>query len=134
MKNALYKKIIDEGFEIGILLKSILGFFEVLAGLVLATSGRLMVNNLIIALTQQEISHDPDDFFANFLINASKNISAGQHIFATVYLIFHGVVNVLLGIFLLKGKYWAYPASITLFSLFLIYQLYRCFYTHSLLL
>ena len=134
MENKFIRKLIDESFEIGIFLKSLFGFFEVLAGIVLAVSGRLVINNLIIILTQQEISEDPKDFFANFLIKTSRDFSSGAHIFAVTYLIFHGILNIFLGISLLKEKIWAYPAAISLFSLFLIYEIYRCFHTHSLML
>jgi uncharacterized membrane protein len=134
MNYKLYKKLLDRTFEIGILAKSIFGFFEVLVGIAIAFSGRLIVDNLIILLTQQEIAEDPKDFFSNYLIKVSNDLSAGSHIFAVTYLIFHGTIDVFLAIFLLKGKYWAYPVALGLFSLFLIYQIYRCFDTHSLLL
>ncbi len=128
------KKFIDEVFDIGVLIKAFFGFFEVLAGTILATSGRLITNNLIIALTQQEISEDPKDVFVNFILKTSSNIFSGVHVFAIVYLIAHGIVNVFLAIFLLKEKLWAYPAALGIFSLFSIYQIYRYFHTHSLLL
>ena len=116
------------------MIKSIFGFFEILAGIVFAISGRLIVNNLIIALTQQEISEDPNDFFANFLVKAANSFSAGSHIFAVVYLIFHGLINIFLAVALLKNKIWAYPWAMTGFSIFIIYQIFRYFHTHSLLL
>ena len=62
MKNIFVKKVIDKIFDVGILIKAVFGVFEFLAGTILALSGRLNVNNLIIALTQQEISEDPKDF------------------------------------------------------------------------
>jgi len=131
---AVIKKTIDKIFELGILIKSFFGIFEVLAGLVLAVSGRLIINNLIVALTQQEISEDPNDFIANYLVRAVNNFSVGAHIFAVVYLIFHGLVNIFLAIVLLKNKIWAYPWAVTAFSIFIIYQVFRYFHTHSLLL
>ena len=134
VKNKLYRKFVDEGFEIGVILKAVIGFFEVSAGMLLAISGKIIVNNLILILTQQEISEDPKDIFANYLIKALKNLSGDMHMFAIIYLIFHGVLNIFLSIFLLKGKHWAYPVAIGLFSMFLIYQAYKCFYSHSLLL
>jgi uncharacterized membrane protein len=134
MKNILSKKIIDRTFEVGILIKSFFGVFEILAGIVFAISGRLAINNLIIALTQQEISDDPNDFIANYLIKTANNFSTGTHIFAIVYLIFHGIINIFLAIALLKNKIWAYPWAITGFSIFIIYQVFRYFHTHSLLL
>jgi len=130
MKNILTKKLIDKVFELVILIKSIFGFFEALAGSVLAISGGLVVNNWIIALTQQEISQDPNDFIANYLIK----VAAGSHIFAVVYLIFHGLINIFLAIALLKNKVWAYPWAVAGFSFFIIYQFFRYFHTHSLLL
>jgi len=129
-----FKKTIDKIFELGIFIKSIFGFFEILAGIVLAISGRLVVNNLIIALTQQEISEDPNDFIANHLMAAANSFSAGGNIFAIVYLIFHGAVNIFLAIALLKNKIWAYPWAIAGFSLFIFYQGFRYFHTHFPLL
>ncbi len=128
------KKILDKAFEIGILIKSFFGFFEILAGLILIISGRLVINNLIISLIQQEISDDSNDFFANYLINAANNFSAGTHTFAIVYLILHGIVNIFLGISLMKNKIWAYPWASAAFSFFIIYQVFRYFHTYSLLL
>jgi uncharacterized membrane protein len=130
-----FKKIIDKSFEIAILVKSFFGVFEILAGILLAISGKIMINNLIIALTQQEISEDPSDFFANYLAKALSNISAGSsHIFAVVYLLFHGIVNIFLAIALLKNKIWAYFWAVAAFGLFIIYQVYRYFHTYSPLL
>ena len=134
MKNVFIKKLIDKTFEIVILLKSFFGFFEILAGIVIAFSGKLMVDNLIIALTRSEIKEDPKDFIANFFIKAGSGFSGGVHTFAFVYLIFHGIINISLAIALLKNKIWAYPWAIAGFSLFILYQLYRYANTHSPLL
>jgi len=133
-KNPISRKTIDRIFELGILIKSIFGFFEVLAGIVLAVSGRLAVNNFIIALTQQEILEDPNDFIANYLIAAGNSFYAGGNVFAIVYLIFHGVVNISLAVALLKNKIWAYPWAIVGFSGFIFYQVFRYFHAHSQLL
>lgn len=129
-----FSKLIDEGFEIGILLKFLHGFFEILVGIFLATPGRLVTDNLIIVLTRAEIAEDPNDLIANYLIKLSNNISNSVNLFAVFYLVFHGIINTALAIALLKNKMWAYPLSIAIFSLFIIYQVYRYFYTHSLLL
>ncbi len=128
------KKTIDKVFDIGILIKFFFGFFEVLAGILFAISGRLTVSNLIIALTQQEISEDPNDFIAHYLTNAANNFSEGSQIFAVAYLIFHGAVNVFLTVSLFKEKRQFYPYAIAGFGVFIFYQIYRYFHTHSLLL
>lgn len=128
------RELIDETFEVGVLIKLIFGFLETAAGVVLAFSGKLMINNFFINMAQQEVSEDPKDIFVNYLLKVSSNFFADVHVFAVVYLIFHGVVNIFLGYFLLKEKIWAYPMAIGLFFPFLIYQVYRYFHTHSLLL
>ena len=127
-------KLIDKIFELIILIKSFFGFFEVLTGIVFAISGRLIIDNLIIALAQQEIAEDPNDFLSNYLIKLSSDLSTGANIFAVVYLISHGVVNIFLAVALLKNKIWAYPWAMAGFGIFIIYQVFRYFHTHSLLL
>src|ERR1035437_2186272 len=118
------KKLIDKVFDIGILIKSFFGVFEVLVGIILAISGRLIIDNLIVALTQQEISEDPSDFIANYLIKNANNFFTNSHIFAVVYLILHGIINIFLAIALLKNKIWAYPWAMAGFGLFIIYQVF----------
>ena len=131
MKYIFDKKTIDKIFEIGILAKSIFGFFDVLAGITLAVSGKLIVDNFIISFAQQEIADDPNDFIANYLINAANNFYGTTHVFAVIYLLFHGIINMFLAVALLKNKLWAYPWAITGFSLFAVYQVYRYLHTHS---
>lgn len=134
MRKVSIKKIIDRTFEIGILIKSFFGFFEVLTGIIFAISDRFIMNNFIILMAQQEIADDPNDFVANFLIKSASSIANGSQIFAVIYLIFHGVVNISLAIALLKNKIWAYPWAMAGFGFFIIYQVYRYFHTHSFLL
>jgi uncharacterized membrane protein len=83
---------------------------------------------------QQEILEDPHDFIANLVIKSLDGFSSGSWIFAVFYLLFHGVVNVFLAVNLLKNRIWAYPWAITVFSLFIIYQIFRYLHTHSILL
>lgn len=131
-KVALFKRIIDKIFQIGVLVKAIFGFFEIMGGILFAISEKIIVNNLIIYLAQQEIADDPNDIIANFLINAANNLSEGSRVFAVAYLIFHGAVNIVLAMSLIKGFLRAYFASIVFFGIFIIYQIYRYFHTYSL--
>ena len=128
------KKIIDEFFELGVFIKFLIGVSEFLAGVVLAVSKKLIVDNLIMNFAQQEILEDPHDFIANIVIKSLDGFSSGSWIFAVFYLLFHGVVNVFLAVNLLKNRIWAYPWAITVFSLFIIYQIFRYLHTHSILL
>jgi uncharacterized membrane protein len=134
MKISLIKKIIDKIFDIGILLKAIFGFFELFGGLLLAFSTKLVTDNFIIFLAQQEITDDPNDLIANYLIKTATNLAQDSRIFAVTYLFFHGAVNIVLTISLAKKKLKAYLWAITIFGAFIIYQIYRYFHTYSLAL
>ena len=126
-----FRKIIDGGFDIGILLKFIHGFSEILSGIFLVTPWRAITNNAIFVLTREEIAEDPHDIVANYLVGLGNSISGGINLFAVFYLLFHGAVNTAIAIALFKKKLWAYPVAIVIFGLFIIYQAYRYFYTHS---
>jgi uncharacterized membrane protein len=134
MKKISIRKLIDRTFEIGILIKSFFGIFEVLAGILFAVSERFIMNNFIILMAQQEIAEDPSDLIANFLIKSANSIANGSQLFAVIYLIFHGVVNIALAVALLKNKIWAYPWAMASFGFFIIYQLYKYLHTHSAML
>ena len=113
------------------MLKSLFGLFEILAGLLLAASGKLVTDNFIIALAQQEIVDDPNDFIANHIISAANTLQTGANLFAIFYLVFHGVINLALAMALFKNRLWAYPVAIAGFAGFIIYQVYRYLHTHS---
>lgn len=48
-----------------------------------------------------------------------------------MYLLSHGAVKVVLVIALLMNKLWAYPLMITVLATFIVYQVYRFSYSHS---
>ncbi len=130
----LFNKLIDETFDVGVLLKFLHGFFEIVGGLFLATPGRQITDNFIVALTRGEISEDPKDLIANYLIKLGDQVSGNVNFFAVFYLLLHGLINAGLAIALLKNKLWAYPLALSTFLIFIVYQIYRYIYTHSLLL
>ena len=61
-------------------------------------------------------------------------VSYNTQYFVAIYLLFYGVVNIFLVLFLWRGKLWAYPTAIICFSLFTSYMFVRFLHTHSLLL
>ena len=134
IKKTFAKRFINKIFESAIILKSLFGFFEVLAGTALAISGQAIMNKFIIILAQQEVADDKNDFVINYLTKIANNLSVGTHTFAIAYLIFHGIINIFLAVALLKNKLWAYPWAAAGFSIFIVYQAYKYLYTHSPLL
>jgi uncharacterized membrane protein len=125
------EKIIHVLFDISILGKGIDGALEIVGGMLLFFVNPAQINHLVRTLTQHELSEDPNDLLAGYLLQATKHFSVDTQIFIAVYLLWHGLVKVGLVIALLQKRFWAYPTAILAFLLFLIYQLYRYSYTHS---
>ena len=122
---------IHQIFQIGVLLKGAHAAIECAGGIMLALVSTGAIVKLVNALTQEELIEDPKDFVATHLLAYAQSFSVSQKHFYAFYLLGHGVVKLLLVIGLLNGKYWAYPASLIVLSLFVVYQLYRFSYTHS---
>ena len=131
MKLKLKSKIIQIFFKIGVISKGIDGVLEIAGGFMLLFITPQQIQSLIQALTQHELSEDPKDIIANYLLNSTYHLSPGTKNFAAIYLLWHGLVKAGLVAALLLRKRWAYPVAIIAFFLFLIYQLYRYSHTSS---
>jgi uncharacterized membrane protein len=124
------EKGLHEAFEISILLKGIGAASEALVGAFLLFSDHAI--DIVRALVENQLVDDPDGFLAtHFSSLLTVPTPAAQH-FGGVYLLSHGIVKLALVIGLLRDKLWAYPASLLVFSLFIVYQVDRYFQTHSL--
>lgn len=121
-------------FRISILLKGIYSFFELLAGMILlfVTSDRIY--NFVHFIFRNELIEDSHDFIANFILNLAGNLPQQIKLFIAIYLIIHGLIKIGLIIALWKEKHWAYPVALIVFSLFIIYQIYRYILHPSLIL
>lgn len=124
-KNIKSKDVFHMSFEIGLLLKGINGLLEIVGGLLLLFLNPERLNSLIVLLTQNELSHDPNDMVANTLINFGNNFSISTQQFGIYYLMSHGFIKCILIFLLWKRKIWAYPLTILALALFIAYQLYR---------
>lgn len=122
---------IHQIFEISILLKGAHALIECVGGIVVALVSTSSIANLVNALTQDELIEDPNDFVANHLLDLAQNFTVGVQHFYAFYLFSHGIIKVLLVIGLLRNKLWAYPVSLAVLCLFIVYQLYRFSYTHG---
>ncbi len=122
---------IHQIFEISVLLKGAHALIECIGGLVLAFVSTSAITGLVNALTQEELIEDPNDFVATHLLSLAQNFTVSTQHFYAFYLLSHGVVKAFLVIGLLRNKLWAYPTSLVVLTLFIVYQLYRFSYTHG---
>ncbi len=104
--------IVYHTFNFTIFLKAINGILEVSGGFVLLMFGH-SVERLVLSFTQYEI------------IDSSRY-------FISIYLLFHGLMNLFLVVALWKRRQWAFPVAIVLFLIFVTYQYYRFYHNHSI--
>ena len=118
-------------FNISVIAKGIDGALEIVGGILLFFVSPDRISAVIRALTQHELSEDPRDLVATYLLNNTHSLTKGVTMFAAAYLLWHGMVKAGLVAGLLLKRRWAYPAAIVAFLLFVVYQLYRYTHTHS---
>ena len=116
---------LDRVFEIGIIVKGLNGLAELLGGLLLLFATPRSIHRLAVVLTQGELSEDPHDLVARYLLHTANGLTGNAVVFGAVYLLLHGAVKVVLVIALLLNKLWAYPCMIVVLLIFIGYQLYR---------
>ncbi len=133
-QNIVRKNILHRIFEVAVALKGVYGMLELIMGSAILFIKLGTIQNFIFYFAGREISEDPGDFVANYLIDFGYDFSPSTKLFVASYLIFYGVVNVFLVIALLKNKIWAYPAAILFYIIFLVYQIHRYFLYYSPLL
>ncbi len=122
---------IHQIFQLSVLLKCAHALLECVAGVALALVSTSTISRIVNTLTQEELIEDPKDFVATHLLAFAQNFSIEMKQFYAFYLLSHGVIKLLLVIGLLRNKLWSYPASLVVFGLFIVYQLYRFSYTHE---
>lgn len=117
------EKNIREVFVISVVLKAINGAFEIVLGIAALFMGNIM--SLIQMLDQKELIEDPQSIIANCIQHFLHPITTQTEHFVSAYLLSHGIIKLILAIGLLRNKLWAYPSAIGVFTLFIIYQIYR---------
>jgi uncharacterized membrane protein len=121
-------------FDIGVVLKGFDGILEVGGGAALLLTSQPFIRHAVTFLTHEELIEDPHDFLANLLVQLSQHLSIHSQHFAGIYLLGHGVIKAALAVGLLRGALWSYPAALIFLAAFIVYQIYRVTYTHSIVL
>ena len=101
------EKYIRRIFLVGLVLKAIDAFFEVVGGIFFFLTGT------ISALLESFV---PSDF-----------LGVHSQFFIAIYLFLHGIVKIFLVVKLYQNKYWAYPAMIIFLAIFLVYEIIQVF-------
>lgn len=118
-------------FEAGVIFKGIFAVLETTGGVLLFFVSTDYVYAFVRLFTFVEISEDPVDVVANYLLQAAHTFTIEAKLFIALYLFTRGIVKLFLITSLLRNKLWAYPVSLGIFGLFVLYDVYRYIHTHS---
>jgi uncharacterized membrane protein len=118
-------------FEIALVLKGLNGIVELVGGMLALVVPLRKVNQVVLWLTASEIEDDPNDWLANMLIDAAEKLSMGTKLYASFYLLAHGVVKLFLVYSLWREKIWAFPVGLSLIGALVCYSIYRFTHTHA---
>jgi uncharacterized membrane protein len=119
-------------FEVSLWFKAVFALSEIVAGVVAYLVPQRLFLTFVLWVTREEFAEDPHDLVANLLLHTVQHLSVGTQEFAAIYLLAHGVIKLWLIIGLLRERLWYYPVSMAVFGLFIVYQLYRLTFTHSI--
>jgi uncharacterized membrane protein len=112
-------------FKVGIAFKGIDGVLELVGGLLLLAIPVSKIDAFTRLLTQHELKQDPNDFIAGHVQSFADSLTGSATLFASIYLLAHGLVKVVLVVEVLRGKLRAYPWMIGFLVAFVLYQLYE---------
>jgi uncharacterized membrane protein len=124
-----FDRLAHETFEGAILLKGAFAVLEVGAGLLLWLVGPTPILHLIARV---HALHDGPDWLAQVLMRVAAGFSVEAEHFFALYLVAHGAVKLALVLGLFRGKRWAFPTSVAVMSMFVVYQMWRFSLTHGL--
>lgn len=112
-------------YRLGILLKGLDAVVEFIGGITLLIVNPRTLDRAARWLTAGELSEDPHDLVSNFIRHAASHVSISSEHFMAAYLLVHGIVKGAVVAALLRGKLWAYPLALFVFTGFIAYQIYR---------
>ncbi|MDH3264153.1 MAG: DUF2127 domain-containing protein [Paracoccaceae bacterium] len=115
--------LLHRTFETSLVLKGLFALSELCLGLGLYLIGSDAIVAAVHALTAHEISQDPTDPVARFLLAQVGGLTRNVQHFYAFYLASHGALKLAMIALLLRGVLWAYPLSIVVLIGFVVYQL-----------
>jgi uncharacterized membrane protein len=112
-------------FRVSVFLKGLFSLLEIIGGTLAFFVPVSYVTNVIVHLAQGELIEDPGDFISIHLVQLAQQLSVTSGTFIAIYLLSRGLIKLVLVVALLKNQLWAYPASLVVLGLFVVYQCYQ---------
>src|SRR5207245_8840718 len=123
------RKIEHAFFLLSVWSKGVAGLLETIGGLLLLFIPHTGLNALVVFLTAPELAEDPTDRIATLLQRMVHELSADTKLFASGYLIVHGIIKVFLVAGLLRRRLWLYSVSLRFLAVSTAYRFYLLFFS-----
>ncbi len=129
------EQVLGVAFSLGMWWRILYGTLRlILGGILLKFFIGTHLADVLLNAMSYEVETDPNDAIFQFIYVALQDHTFTITYFVASYLIFWGTVDIVLSICLLQRRLWAFPLTMGLISLFILYSIYRVFHTHSLIL
>lgn len=128
------KKILDRVFNLTIFIKGVDGILDMAAALTILVMGSDAITSITTLLVREELLEDPQDFVANYLLEASQNLLPDTQSFIILYLSIHGLIKIAIALAIYSKNHRLHKIAEVVLGVFIVYQLYRFGHTHSLTL
>ncbi len=112
-------------FRISVFMKGLVALLEIIGGVLALFIPVSYITDFVVHFAQAELIEDPNDFIAAHLFQYAQQFSVTSGTFIAFYLLSRGLIKMLLVVGLLKNQLWAYPSSLIVLGLFIIYQIYQ---------
>lgn len=123
-KQVQNERVTYQLFRLSILGKGLVSALEIIGGLLVFFIPPSAILAIADFLTHDELTEVHHDFLALYIQHAAQNLVSSTT-FVAFYLLSRGLVKLALIIALLLNKIWAYPWSIAVLGLFILYQAYQ---------
>lgn len=116
------RTLLDRTFEIGIILKGLDGVVELIGAVLVGFVPAQTIMHIASKLTAKELAEDPNDFIAGHIVQYAHELAGKDKWFATLFLLSHGMIKIVLVVGLLRTLAWAYPFAFVTLGAFVTYQ------------
>ena len=121
-------------FRIGMWWRIFYGMMRLLLGFALLKLVGRPIVDIVTSILSHELIEDKSDILVALARNVFSHHSFYVTYFLAFYFIFWGVADVVLSVSLLKAQLWAFPISMYVIGVFILYEAFRFLHTHSLIL
>ena len=117
-------------FHLGMWWRIFYGFLRIVIAIILLQHIGTPLSDLFLKIMSHELIQDPNDKVIQLINHLPYLVTY----YLAFYFMFWGAIDIFMSILLLKHKLWAFPVAIYMIVIFIVYEIFRFFQTHSQML